>query len=261
MFRSGKIALGILLLLLAGGLSAPAAGEKSALQPEDCRKCHGLITGTMAAADGRHATAVACLDCHPQHPPEGRQTILPCGACHDRRPHFGIGDCRHCHVDPHQPLVSLRDPLKPARTSCLSCHPEIGEQMASAPSRHAELFCNRCHRRHRELPGCLQCHSPHLSSQDEADCRLCHDAHRPLRIVPKGQVPSSQCRACHRQAADALAATGTDHGVLGCSYCHSGAHPSTPKCRDCHGLPHAPSFHSRYRDCLACHGDAHNLIR
>lgn len=234
-------------------------GEISDLQPKDCALCHRLQTERIAEFGGRHAAVVTCLECHPHHPPLEGASIVSCVSCHGGKPHYQVGNCLHCHADPHQPLI-LQAPLKPARQSCLSCHAEVGQAMAGDPSLHARLFCNRCHQTHKEIPTCIECHSPHLQTQTNTDCRRCHAAHQPLNIAPTGYVPASQCQVCHRKAAADLARTSTDHGVIGCSYCHSGQHPFVPNCQDCHGLPHGQVMHSQFRDCLQCHGDAHNLI-
>lgn len=203
---------------------------------------------------------MGCLDCHPQHPPTGTEITVSCTLCHSDLPHYQLKDCLHCHRDPHKPLLSLREPLKPVRKECLSCHVEVGKRMAEEPSKHAELFCNRCHSRHKEIPGCLECHEPHSSKQSSADCLRCHPAHQPLNVFPAGYVPAGFCRPCHKKQTDDLADTKTNHGGISCLSCHKGKHPSTPACQDCHGLPHTRSIHSQFRSCLECHGDAHRLI-
>jgi hypothetical protein len=247
----------LLLILLTPQI---AAAEVSELQEDDCGKCHAFQLRMVAQDGGRHSTEVGCLDCHPQHPPKGENSITACDLCHAGEPHFQIGDCLHCHANPHKPLVSLRDSLKPERKACLSCHVEVGQRMTAAPSRHAQLFCNRCHSRHKEIPDCLDCHEPHISGQTVEDCSKCHPAHQPLLIAPTGYVPATFCRACHKKEFNDLADTKTNHGGINCDYCHKGRHPSTPVCQDCHGLPHTQSIHSQYRNCLECHGDAHRLI-
>lgn len=249
-----------IILVLVGLIASISAADMSQLQPDDCGKCHAFQLRMIAADGGKHATEIGCLDCHPQHPPKGENVISACVFCHEEKPHFQIGDCLHCHTNAHKPLASLRDTLKPAKKECLSCHPAVGQLMNSQPSRHAELFCNRCHSRHKEIPGCLDCHDPHLQNQSAADCTKCHPAHRPLFIQPVGYVPAAFCRVCHEKAARDLADTKTNHVAVRCVNCHKGLHPSVPKCQDCHGLPHPKSIHSQHRNCLDCHGDAHRLI-
>lgn len=255
------IKCGAALALLVVSLSTPAfATQAVELEAGDCKKCHMLQPQMIAEGGGKHATEIGCLDCHPQHPPQGDATKVDCRHCHEGELHFEIGDCLHCHTNPHKPRESLRDPLKPARKECLSCHGEVGEQMAAAPSRHARLFCNRCHSRHKEIPSCLDCHTGHQQTQVAADCSKCHSAHQPLQIVPYGYVPGKFCRPCHVSEAMDLAASKSLHGGINCVYCHKGRHPSVPKCQDCHGLPHSRVIHTQFRECLECHGDAHRLL-
>lgn len=241
-------------------IPALSAGDVFQLEQQDCIKCHVTQQQQISNFGGQHGTAVGCLDCHPQHPPTGTEFTIGCNACHSDLPHYQLPDCLHCHRNPHQPMVSLRDPIKPVRDECVSCHVEVGEQMQAEPSRHAELFCNRCHSRHKEIPGCLDCHEPHAANQVSADCLRCHPAHQPLVIKPSGYLPSVACRPCHVSQSNALTATNTNHAGINCTYCHAGRHPARAKCQTCHGLPHAQSIHSQFRNCLDCHGDAHNLI-
>lgn len=249
------------LALLFVCLSTPVfATNAIVLQADDCKKCHWAQLQMIAEGGGLHATALSCLDCHPQHLPQNKDTKVGCLHCHKGELHFEVGDCRHCHVNPHEPLVSLRDPLKPARKECLSCHGEVGERMAAAPSRHAELFCNRCHSQHKEIPTCLDCHCAHQQNQVAVDCLKCHSAHQPLQIIPTGYVPAKFCRPCHGSQTMDLAASKSLHSGISCVYCHKGVHPSVAKCQDCHGLPHSQDIHKQYRSCLECHGDAHRLI-
>lgn len=250
----------VIFIVLTSVLCKASAGGSLELQADDCAKCHVFQMKMVAEHGGKHATEVGCLDCHPQHPPKGKNTKVPCVLCHKGQPHFQVGDCLRCHANPHKPIESLRDPLNPEKKACLSCHAGVGQEMDAAPSRHAKLFCNRCHNHHKEIPGCLDCHEPHLPEQPAADCLRCHPAHQPLKITPIGYVPATVCRSCHKKPADDLADTRTNHGGISCLYCHKGQHPSTPDCQDCHGLPHAQSIHSQYRNCLECHGDAHKLI-
>lgn len=253
--RQGRI-----LLLVASFCVCAIAADAAELERGDCGKCHSEKVRALTAAGGPHATEVGCLDCHPHHPPRSGTAFRACNECHQSRPHYEIDGCRHCHTDPHQPLVSLRDPLKPMRRECLSCHPEVGRQMNENPSRHGELYCTRCHSRHKEVSTCLDCHEPHLANQTNPDCGTCHPTHAPLRIVPAGHVPSRFCQVCHAQVARDLAATKTNHGGITCLYCHQGPHRSIPECQACHGLPHAQAIHRQHRGCRDCHGGAHRLI-
>jgi len=248
-------------LFLSGMVSSAAATPLESLQEEDCAKCHLFQQQTIKDWGGKHATEVGCLDCHPEHPPEEKNTIAACSLCHSDQPHFQLTNCRDCHIDPHKPLAALQDTMKPAREECLTCHGEVGEAMSASPSRHEKLYCTRCHNRHGFIPSCLQCHASHDSSQINQDCLRCHSAHSPLRIVPNGWIPEQFCQVCHKKEGMDLAETKTNHGGVNCIYCHQGQHPSIPSCQDCHGLPHDRLLHSKFRGCLTdCHGDAHRLV-
>jgi hypothetical protein len=251
-----------IFLMLISTNSFAADLPYGTLQEEDCVKCHWFQLKKITAAGGRHATEVGCLECHPQHPPEGENTIAACVLCHEGQPHFQIEDCLQCHADPHKPLVSLQDPIKPARKECLSCHAEVGQQMLAATSRHAEFFCTHCHNHHGSSPSCLDCHEPHRSTQASADCLRCHPPHRPQQVVLAGWIPATFCHDCHTREGRDLAETNTNHGVINCVSCHKGPHRSSiPSCQECHGLPHDQLLHSKFRRCLNdCHGDAHRLI-
>jgi len=250
----------IMSLIFISLFSCVAIASDLEIPADDCAGCHVYQLQMIVADGGKHATEVSCLDCHPRHPPEAENTITACVSCHEGQPHFQIGSCRHCHINPHMPMAHLRDPLKPVREECLSCHAGVGQEMAAAPSRHAEFFCNRCHNQHKEIPGCLDCHETHLQKQSAEDCLHCHSAHRPLRVVVTGYVPAAFCAVCHEEEARELAVTNTNHGGVNCNYCHKGLHPSTPSCQECHGLPHPQAIHSQHRTCLDCHEDAHRMV-
>lgn len=257
--------LNYLALLLVGFVfvaGTALAGDIPTLTPGDsgCVDCHDFQVEMVKQDGGEHAASLMCSDCHPEHAPDGENILQDCTLCHDGEPHYAVGNCRHCHLDPHRPLVSLRDPLKPARRECLSCHPGVGDVMADAPGRHAEMFCNHCHDRHGFSPECLDCHEPHKETPSRTDCQFCHPPHSPARISVGGHVPASACQACHREQAKDLARTTTRHGMVNCVYCHNGRHRSVTPCRECHGQPHSGMLHEKYGECLFCHGDAHRLI-
>ena len=250
----------IMFLLFVSLASDVSAAETSDQVSDDCGECHSFRQNMLETFGGSHGTEIGCLDCHSQHSPETKSLTVACDECHDGETHYQIKDCLHCHLNPHKPLYSLRDPIKPAREECISCHAEVGEEMATAPSLHSELYCTRCHDSHTFIPSCLDCHEPHLAQQTDFDCLHCHPAHSPSDIVPTGYIPRTFCQVCHIEESRNLANTNTNHGVVNCKGCHKGQHTSIPNCRDCHGLPHLQKIHSQQRDCLACHGDAHLLI-
>lgn len=252
--------IGIILLALVSLTPFVTSVYALELQLSDCAKCHAFVAKMMADDDSQHATAVACKDCHLRHPPAADHTIKGCTSCHTVQPHYQVGNCLHCHRNPHLPMTHLRDPIKPARAECLSCHAEVGTQMTVGPSQHAQLFCNRCHERHKQIPECLNCHSPHLNELTATDCGVCHNAHQPRRVLLDRYLPVPICRSCHIQETREIAVTQSRHGQLNCVYCHHGLHTTIPECGDCHGLPHSMMIHRQHIRCLDCHGSAHQLI-
>lgn len=240
-------------------VGAVCAADGNRLLLDDCQKCHALEVRLVAENGGRHADAVSCLDCHPDHT-AGQVATLACQSCHTDHPHYALNGCTDCHRDPHRPLATLTETSRPARKECLSCHPDVGTRMAERPGKHAKMFCSSCHVKHKSVPSCLDCHRPHQDNQIGSDCASCHSYHSPLPAVLKGYVRSSFCRTCHKRQADDLARTRTNHGGINCAFCHKGQHPSVPNCQDCHGLPHSRTLHRQYLNCLDCHRDAHNLM-
>ena len=80
-----------------------AAGDPS-LSDSDCIKCHKKQPATIDSHGGKHKTEVGCVDCHTEHPPEGKNAIPQCNACHSGKSHYSLENCGACHSDTHAPL-------------------------------------------------------------------------------------------------------------------------------------------------------------
>ncbi len=133
-------------------------------------------------------------------------------------------------------------------SDCIKCHSYEHAEIQSKGGKHGTKV------------SCLDCHGPHTADQAMTDCRLCHQAHSPNRIVPPAYASISLCRPCHNNVIRNLRKTTTSHGTLRCTNCHKGMHPQKAiRCRDCHGLPHDWKVHKTEKKCLACHGDPHLL--
>lgn len=232
-----------------------------ALQLADCAKCHAYEVEAINVKGGRHRSEVTCVDCHQaMHPPKGTVVIPPCSQCHSGTPHFSLANCSQCHIVAHMPMTSLEFPGN-AKGECLSCHEKQGHDFAEVASRHAAQSCAFCHPVHKKIPGCLQCHKPHLAGQEIPDCLSCHPPHAPSRISPPGNTPGRFCQPCHVEAAKKIAKTTSRHGSLACVYCHSGQHPAPlPQCQQCHGRPHNLKMLRQHKNCLECHMDPHALV-
>ncbi len=240
------------LLLFLGTASA-----QEGLTTADCIKCHPQIVKTVDEKGAKHKSEITCLDCHEGHPPIKTDIIPQCSDCHTDSPHYQLAKCGDCHTDPHAPLsLTLAGDIK---DPCLTCHADVGKEMGQTPSLHADLFCNKCHAAHRDIPKCLKCHEAHSEEMTAESCATCHPAHKPTVISYGQETPNSYCTSCHGEEGEALKKTETKHKELACVYCHRETHGVTPSCDTCHGVPHSPRMMARFPKCVTCHADAHNL--
>jgi len=243
---------------LAGIVSSINMAQASdQLSNSDCIKCHKEAPMDIAAQGGAHKTEIGCMDCHQGHPPAVRDIIPSCNDCHSGSSHFELDNCLNCHSNPHAPLV-----LKLAKDitgPCLTCHQKEGTQLQENKSFHSTMACTACHQEHGKVPDCVSCHEPHADDMVQADCKLCHQAHKPLAITYAETTPSKSCAACHDEAYAMLAASATKHHDLSCAKCHQKTHKMIPACQDCHGTPHPAGILQKFPECGQCHSIAHDL--
>jgi hypothetical protein len=163
--------------------------------------------------------------------------------------------------------VHARGEDRPKSEDCLACHGDKDlKRSGPAPRGGTPLFVDALTlkaSRHATLE-CVGCHVKATAPHDE-------------------KLPAVQCRACHADPANALAAgshrqvKGARVGAPGCAACHGGhdvgpaASLSPEVCRACH-LKQADlyrdSIHGRARrrgdadaaTCASCHGGAHVLL-
>jgi predicted CXXCH cytochrome family protein len=259
--RYGKLWLSMLFCfcLTAGfGVALSTAKGPAQLGNADCEKCHVQESRSIAQQGMAHQTAITCQSCHEGHRPIQAKNIPACNLCHAGSAHYELTNCRSCH-DPHAPMeIELKGDVTAV---CLSCHATQGTELQGLPSRHTALTCTTCHDgRHRAETFCGSCHAPHATTQTEADCRLCHQAHMPTALNYGSALPSEHCVACHQPAGEKLAATPTRHRDVSCASCHPQKHGTIAACADCHGTPHAKGMHERFPNCGECHGPAHDMI-
>lgn len=239
-----------------------AEGADAVLKNDDCAKCHAAIVQQVDQAGNKHKTEVACLECHAgTHPPgvaEG--SLIPlCSTCHEGQPHFQLENCLGCHRNPHEPLnIVFGDNVKAA---CDTCHSGVVQEINTHQSAHAAVDCSFCHDRHGFKPDCMDCHEPHMSGQQYAACVTCHQVHRPLELAYGGDIPNSDCGACHSDIGSALEAGTTKHAGFQCVYCHADKHGNVPECQSCHGTPHNEQMLSKFPSCNECHQSAHSLLK
>jgi len=243
------------------------------LAPEECGRCHTYQFNWLKDKGGKHRQD--CVFCHEQfHAYNPRldnwDALMPkCAGCHGMPHENGFSDCMECHRQPHAPLVIdfaiLEQPIpgEGGRTdlACAQCHAREGREFADFPSKHnSEVNCNGCHaREHGAIPSCLDCHGPHLPTQEYGDCLECHAPHSASTIRQYSEnVPNVACSTCHEDVYALLQANVTRHSAMQCATCHP-THGQIQGCRDCHGEPHGDVLHQRFIDCLECHIDPHNL--
>jgi len=225
---------------------------------EPCIPCHYQQASELKKFPSKHSKE-HCTSCHEEH---GRPP--GCLECH--RPHTGgmnSVDCLTCH-QAHKPRdISYNDSV--SSWMCAVCHAQVAESLAKSSARHNKLDCVTCHKnKHGWIPTCVYCHPPHPAQTSRGNCDTCHAAHAPLPVKPLifgPETPSERCAACHGAILDLLRAGSTRHHKLECVFCHSGNHGTTPRCEDCHGLPHSRKLLEKFSTCGNCHQTAHDLVR
>ena len=249
------------LLIAFLSMGAFAGVERIPLENADCAKCHPKETQDLKDKGAKHAD-LGCVDCHPEHPPLGKDVISACDACHDpgSSAHYAIEDCKGCHVT-HRPTEIDFSKVATVKRACISCHPEQGKAMTERPSSHSEMDCLECHASHKESAGCLDCHDAHAEGMAMADCKGCHATHSPKDPVAYGSsVPDKHCACCHGEAAELLVKSKNAHTDLACVECHVATHGSATACTDCHEANlHGDNMHKKFPECLTCHMDPHSL--
>ena len=260
MRRRGVFAVLGILWIISGYQWARAEVEPVPLVEEDCYKCHMEIVNLVKEKGGLHQD-VACLECHAEHPPQGKDVIPACDMCHaaDDSSHYAVSGCNSCH-DPHAPGKIDLTRIDPAKPACLSCHPDQGKEMDAVPTLHAELDCKECHTEHGQALGCLECHETHTAAMEEKDCLRCHKPHSPTQIFYDDQIPSGFCVCCHDKVGAGLAASSKAHQSMACTECHEHSHKAASSCDTCHDQTvHGTYMHEKFPECLTCHRDPHAL--
>lgn len=228
-----------------------AAGTTQA----NCVQCHPTHAGQI-----RHAAAVGqhCEMCHDTHVSDNRgllntpRVIDNCRECHAQtvahtesgaHTHLNVkGSCLGCH-NPHAAETKGLLP-GPARETCVSCHTDIGTQLADATVTHDPVLKGEA---------CTRCHDPHASDQpamlikSQAQvCLSCHD--KPVKANDGRTVP----------AMDSVLTQPVKHGAIAvgeCSACHS-VHGGNHKklLREANAIaPHGMYDARNFALCYSCH--------
>ncbi len=190
-----------------------------------CTSCHEVHQSSNPYLLVRDQESL-CLNCHSaasvrQKHPNFPADLGNCGSCHS--PHGSnrpglirnvlhepfAGGCRDCHSGRNEPVTV---------DTCLACHPQVGDQMASSHNHLVRFGSN----------GCIACHSPHagdkkslLKGKERHVCGTCHDATfrrmEDARFKHEEHTSCSDCHAPHGSNHPAMA-KGPINSV--CVTCH-----------------------------------------
>jgi len=246
-------------------------------QCDSCHQPHQSPNGSLLV---KSADSL-CQSCHQQDSLQKKHPNFPdklgsCGTCHN--PHGSdrpamirnvlhepyADDCSTCHAGKGVPVLM---------DTCLECHPEVIEQMASSHNHLVRFEDNTC----------MACHTPHagddgrlLKGKERNICGTCHEAtFRRHETAKYNHTLTDACNNCH-------APHGSNHPSMVkapmntvCSECHEqhsefthpiGENVFDPRtgqvmtCISCHaskGTEH--DYHTRFNRkkalCIQCHAE------
>lgn len=239
----------------------PYSAEVKPLTTRECAACHLAVFNTIRDSKQKHQ--LECTFCHETYhtyrPGKTKWAeIMPdCTRCHGKPHGDKMLGCLECHVNAHAPLtIAATEQLQ---KGCNVCHGPVAGEITQKKSAHTGLGCTTCHAgKHGYIPGCMECHEPHVANQPNEACLACHPAHAPLAVTYPVTEPNATCAACHAKAQQDLTASQTKHTGLTCAKCHP-QHRKLMACSECHGQPHAPAMLKKFKTCGDCHGKAHAM--
>ena len=254
-------------LLMAMAFAGPGyAAHDVRLKPgakgKQCLKCHEKQKKDFARRSTHPLLKSAeCTGCHDPHTSSQKNLLIEdpktlCNRCHakvlpenSRSRHKVVveGNCGKCH-DSHG--SDNRFLLKKSGNElCLECHGQIGQQLKEIKFPHKPMT---------EDKGCLNCHTPHasteaahlLKNEAAALCTACHKTNRPIfaRRHMNYKVNNSNCSSCHNA-----------HGSNKRDILYDTVHApvAEKKCQQCHNDPGAPDALEVKKKgtalCLQCH--------
>ncbi len=172
-----------------------------------------------------------------------------CGACHDGKKAFGIGECVKCHKIGDVAIkvretgpVSFRHGKHSAITDCRQCHPRLYEAGPNKRTTMAQMekgkSCGACHTG-KDAFGvgeCAKCHPVkeiEFTVKDTGNVKFSHDAH----------LAMYQCGECHDKfylpspGNKRISMADMEKGKS-CGACHDGGTAFTVKenCDKCHKM-------------------------
>ncbi len=155
----------------------------------ECARCHTVTdiiftvreTGPVTFTHQNHSGRQSCRECHPKiyRYVKGRRMGMAamdqgksCGACHDGKVAFDVGECARCH--PVKELTFPAKELSPARFShkvhlatygCKICHPKLYSLKGGKPVGMAAMEKGK---------SCGVCHNGRVAFPVTASCGFCH---------------------------------------------------------------------------------------
>ncbi len=153
-----------------------------------------------------------CIDCHGLQLHVFEPPQETCNECHDDTlamdPEELNTHCIVCHE-----FTATTELLRPERSECLTCHPEMNITKVSFPTGA------------HENTTCIVCHNPH-TTEEYTPCISCHD------VISNGlhNVEShSLCETCHKPHS-------TEDFISSCLSCHTDRKDHFPgiSCETCH---------------------------
>ena len=267
------------------------------LQSENqlCFSCHKELAQKIAQNKVPHSpVSDDCLTCHSPHASADNPSLLQakapelCLQCHDAsKKTFKIqhvnypveqADCTSCH-NPHgsntQAMLydNVHEPL--SQRMCKQCHEQPTSATPFATLKNSFELCQGCHydmmndtfnkdRIHWPVVdqvGCLNCHTPHASSEAKLMkaplkqvCNTCHSdtVARQERSLTKHQpIEDGECSTCHAPHSSNNPFILNEGSVINiCGQCHDwqthSTHPIGAEVTD----PRNPNL---TLDCLSCH--------
>lgn len=260
-----------------------------------CFDCHKEMGKKIESNKYGHSPVKKdCLRCHTPHASEKNIRLLKveepglCLECHKvdsagfKKSHMNYpveqGRCSSCH-DPHGSNSAailadyVHEPIK--KQMCNQCHNEPNSADPFAVKKSGFELCQGCHyeminesfsknRLHWPLvdkTGCINCHSPHASTQAgllrepmKKVCGSCHEdtLARQDRSQTKHQpIEDGNCTVCHSPHASNNLFLQTEATSIGsCAQCHDwqthSTHPIGDEVID-------PRNQNMSLDCLSCH--------
>ena len=259
----------LIVVVLAGAVSAAAPAPPASPSNDDCQACHseGPTAPAVLAQSVHHA--LACVDCHAdlatitEFPHADTLKAVDCGTCHhdaitqyrdsihdEGRTRLGLAvapTCAGCHGT--HDILAKRNPASRVHatrvsTTCGTCHVGIVREY------EAGIHAARLREGAAAAPTCSTCHSAHAIHRTDTanfqldiiqECGTCHeDKIRTYRDTFHGQVTAlgfervakcANCHEAHRILPASDAASSVSHGRLlqTCSRCHANVNASFTK--------------------------------